>query len=210
MVRRRKAHAVNPGKLPYRTHNTAYYGWIAKQTASCVRILDVGCGDGTLARFLSRPGRAVTGIDPSADCIARAQSGADDPLVRFAVSAFETYEAEDGAFDGIVFAASLHHMDMGSALAKAKRLLAPGGVLAVVGLASPSSPGDRLADAFRVVPAALGTALHRMRTEETLGIPVSYAFPPMAEVRRLAGELLPGAKIRRGLYWRYLLRWRKG
>ncbi len=200
---------MNPVKLPYRTHNTAYFGWVAKQTASCSRILDVGCGDGTLVRFLSRPGCVVTGIDPSADCIVRSQSGADDPRVRFKVSSFEMYEAEDGSFDGIVFVASLHHMDMESALTKAKRLLSPGGVLAVVGLAAPSTAVDRLTDACRVIPAALGTVLHRMRTEESLGIPVSYAVPPMAEVRRLAGVLLPGTKICCGLYWRYLLNWRK-
>lgn len=51
--------------LPYWNHNAAYYPWIARMTEHCTSVLDVGCGDGTLARYLGRDGRSVTGIDPS-------------------------------------------------------------------------------------------------------------------------------------------------
>lgn len=44
-----------------------------------LRIVDLGCGTGLLTRSLATPGRAVTGIDPSATMLefARRQSGAD-------------------------------------------------------------------------------------------------------------------------------------
>ncbi|MBR2801520.1 MAG: hypothetical protein IKE21_02845 [Erysipelotrichaceae bacterium] len=36
----------------YWNHNSAYYPWIKKKTADCHHILDVGCGDGSLMRYL--------------------------------------------------------------------------------------------------------------------------------------------------------------
>ena len=42
-----------------------------------------------------------------------------------------------------------------------------------------------------------------------MGVPVSYALPPMGEVRRLIRRRLPGARLRPGLYYRWLLRWEK-
>ena len=44
---------------------------------------------------------------------------------------------------------------------------------------------------------------------DELGIPTSYELPAMAEVRRMAAEELPGARLRPGLYYRYLLSWTK-
>ena len=64
-------------------------------------------------------------------------------------------------------------------------------------------------DVLRVIPSWVSSRLHRMRTLEELGVPTSYDLPTMAQVRGLASELLPGATIRPGLHWRYLLLWKK-
>jgi hypothetical protein len=96
-----------------------------------------------------------------------------------------------------------------AALEKAKALLAPGGRLLVLGLAAPSSAADRLRDVCRLLPARLGSGLHRMRSSEELGLPTSYELPPMAALRGLFRRLLPGAKLRHCLYWRYWLEWER-
>ncbi len=194
--------------LKHWNHNAAYYKWISAQLRGCSTVLDVGCGDGSLAKYLSRPGRTVLGIDPSEDCIMSAEREFCEGA-RFEVCSFEKFEAARGSFDAVVFCASLHHMDMPSALEKAVSLLGDGGRLAVVGLASPSSLLDRIVDVCRVVPSALGSRLHKMLSSEELGLPTSYSFPKMAEVREAAARLLPGASILYGLYWRYLLCWQK-
>ncbi len=194
--------------LKHWNHNAAYYKWISAQLRGCSTVLDVGCGDGSLAKYLSRPGRTVLGIDPSEDCIMSAEREFCEGA-RFEVRSFEKFEAAPGSFDAVVFCASLHHMDMEPALEKAVGLLRGCGRLAVVGLASPSGLADRMIDVCRVVPCALGSRLHKMRSSEELGLPTSYVFPKMAEVRDAAERLLPGASIRYGLYWRYLLCWQK-
>lgn len=192
----------------YWNHNSAYYPWVIRATRGCRRVLDVGCGTGELALMLARDGRYVTGIDPSAECIARANSNTTCANMRFVAASFDDFQTDD-AFDAIAFVASIHHMDMDAAIAKAKALLAPGGAIAIVGLASPSSPLDHAIDALCVIPSWASSRLHRMRTSEELGIPTSYAMPTMAQVRDIASRQLPGATIRPALHWRYLLSWQK-
>jgi SAM-dependent methyltransferase len=85
------------------------------------RVLDVGCGDGRLARELSDLGYRVIAIDP------RAPGG---PIFR-RVSLEEFEEAE--RFDVAIASGTLHHIaDLGNALPKLRNLLVPGGLLIVV------------------------------------------------------------------------------
>ena len=121
----------------YWNHNSAYYPWVLEKTRGCHRVLDVGCGNGELAFLLGRGDRNVVGIDPSEECVAGARARAGEEKIRFTCTSFDDFDA-DGHFDAIVFVASLHHMDMERALARAMELLVPGGVIAIVGLASPS------------------------------------------------------------------------
>ena len=192
-------------KPTYWNHNAAYYGWISRETASCASVLDVGCGDGALCAVLGNGRKTVTGVDPDEGCI-QAALARDRENVSFLCADFETY-AFDRTYDAVVFVASLHHMEMRRAVQKAKALLNPGGRLLVVGLAKPSSVPDHAVEALRVLPCAVISRLKHMKTSEEQSIPVSYAFPAMNEVRAMARELLPGAELRYGLYYRYLLKW---
>ena len=200
-------------KPAFWNHNAAYYPWLRRQLdrAAAKNILDVGCGDGSLARFLASTGRQVLGIDPDPAAVARAlERTGEGENARFLSVPFEEFKAPPDSLDGIVFVASLHHMEGEGAIRKAKELLKPGGLLLVVGLASPSGPGDWALEALRVLPAKLGTLFHQGNaTSEELGLRTSYNFPKMAEVRALIRRELPGAKLRRGLYYRWLLRWTK-
>ncbi len=193
----------------YWNHNAAYYPWVRRQLEGKRRLLDVGCGNGALAEYLDEPGRSIVGIDPAEECIGQAEKRLFRGAVCWVRCGLEEYRAPAESFDGVIFAASLHHMKAEAALRKAAGLLAPGGVLLVVGLAKPSGPWDWLLEGLRVLPSAVVTRLHRAKSTEELGVPVSYALPPMGEVQSLARRLLPGAKLRQALHYRYLLRWVK-
>ena len=95
------------------------------------RILDIGCGPGTLARRLVDAGAAVTGIDPGAAALARARASV--PEARFEAATGESLPFPEASFDGAVMLNALHHVpDPAAALGEAARVLAPGGLLVVV------------------------------------------------------------------------------
>ena len=90
------------------------------------RILEVGCGNGELAKQLHNLGHEVIAIDSSAKAIEDAQRlGIDARKADFP-------DFEETPFDVIIFTRSLHHIrPLASALDQAYRLLKPAGLLVV-------------------------------------------------------------------------------
>ncbi len=100
-------------------------------------LLDVGCGPGTITVDLAsivEPGH-VTGIDRSAEVIekARADVGSNGPgNVTFAVGDVYALGFEDDCFDVVYAHQVLQHLtDPVAALREMRRVLRPGGLLAV-------------------------------------------------------------------------------
>lgn len=189
-------------------HNSAYYPWIKTTVTDCKSILDVGCGEGSLVRFLDDGKKEITGIDIDASCIERAESADKSDKVKYICCDFEDYSSEK-QFDAIIFVASIHHMDMASAVKKAKAMISPGGKLVIVGLSKPSTVLDLIIEVGRIIPSKIVSRKHKMESSEDINVPVSYVLPKMNEVRDIVREQLPGAKIRYGLHYRYLLEWEK-
>ncbi len=190
----------------YWNHNSAYYPWVQKKAASCRTVLDVGCGDGSLAIFLDDGTKRIVGIDTDHHCIERASSVNDSSNIQFCCCSFKDY-TPDMRFDAIVFVASIHHMDMAESLKKAKSLLSPSGKLLIVGLASPSSITDWVLEAARVIPSKVISALHHMQTSEELNLSTVYDYPAMKDIRSIIKKELPGSRIHYALHYRYLLEW---
>ncbi|MEE4424392.1 class I SAM-dependent methyltransferase [Streptomyces bugieae] len=112
------------------------YEILRDRVAACDRVLDLGCGDGLLLELLAergrRPGRALAGLDLSAEelALARRRPGVAQADLRSGRA--QQLPFEDGRFDGCVSHMAL--MLMGEAeqvAAEVARVLAPGGTLAV-------------------------------------------------------------------------------
>lgn len=192
---------------PYWNHNSAYHKWLVRIAAEHAGgVLDVGCGEGLLAQRLAPVARSVTAIDPDPAAIERARARLDSlPNVTVSETSFDAFDPGPQRFGVITFVATLHHMDLRASLTKARDLLAPHGTLAVVGLAPNHTLGDWIAAGLRLPLVRAAGVLHR----ETRDIGVAVAEPreTLSEIRRTAAQILPGVSIRRGLYYRYLLRW---
>jgi SAM-dependent methyltransferase len=88
--------------------------------AGAKRVLDVGCGNGLLARRLAEAGLDVTALDASLKRTERAAG------LRYVEADFLGFE--DAPYDALLFAASLHHLfPLGAALDRSLGLLRPGG-----------------------------------------------------------------------------------
>jgi SAM-dependent methyltransferase len=86
-----------------------------------LRVLEVGCGNGRLARALDDLGYRVVAIDPAAP-----EGAIFQPV------SLEEF-ADPGPFGAIVASRALHHIpDLAGALSKLHRLLVPAGRLVVV------------------------------------------------------------------------------
>jgi ubiquinone/menaquinone biosynthesis C-methylase UbiE len=92
--------------------------------------LDLGCGEGRVARDLRDRGHSVTGVD-SAPTLVRAAEKAD-PEGTYLVADAATLPLDDGSFDLVVAYNSLMDIeDMPGAVREAARVLEPGGRLCV-------------------------------------------------------------------------------
>jgi ubiquinone/menaquinone biosynthesis C-methylase UbiE len=99
------------------------------------RILDIGCGDGSLVRFFAKTGAHATGVDISADVLARARAAQPVADESFTEARGESLPFPDASFDIAVYFNALHHVPVAvqaKALREAARVLAPGGTLLVV------------------------------------------------------------------------------
>jgi len=189
-------------------HNYAYNRWVSEKIGKRNSILDVGCGDGTLARYLRTTDNKILGIDISASSIQKANRNNSYSNVSFIRTTFEDFQATGERFDAIVFVASIHHMDMANAIDKAKKLLTKNGILIIVGLAKPSSLFDWIVELGRIIPSKIVSSIKKNTTSEELDIDVSYDFPTMKTVRQICKEKLCGYTLRYGLHYRYLLTWK--
>lgn len=194
------------------THNIHYHPvLLTALPTACGRVLDVGCGDGTLARRLRVAGAEVTAIDRDPPSIDRARHldhhmpTTEAPPINYVCDDFLTHPFEADSYDAVVSVAALHHMDPAAALSRMRALLRPGGLLGIIGLARTRLPAD-------LGWELAGTIGHRWnvmikRPPNSPGEQTSPTVWPPAhthcEMRRLSGELLPDRQYRRRLLWRY-------
>lgn len=207
-------------------HNDHFHRWILRNLPARRRAaVDIGCGTGVLAGKLAARFTRVTAIDADAAMAAAASARlAGQPGVTVRHCRFEQFAAAaggdgdgDGAADLITMVASLHHLGLDDTLARIPALLAPGGRLLVVGLARPDSLPDLAVDlASAAANPVMGLIKHprlaRPAGEPAAGQPAMPVRDPtttLAEISAAARARLPGAAVRRRLFFRYTLRWDK-
>lgn len=95
------------------------------------RVLDVGCGPGTIVRQLARGfGIEPVGLDPSPKMIDVARHEAGE-WGEFHIGRAEELAFEPESFDGVVMRWVVHHLDRPQAFAEIRRVLKPGGRLVI-------------------------------------------------------------------------------
>ena len=92
--------------------------------------LEVGCGEGRVARDLAARGHRVTGVDGAPTLLRAAQEA--DPGGTYLLADAADLPFEDGSFDLVVaFNSLMDFEDMPGAVSEAARVLEPGGRLCV-------------------------------------------------------------------------------
>ena len=97
-----------------------------RHLSGCRRVLDVGTGEGQIARALAEAGADVVGLDPTASQIAAAVTRGRGP--QYLLGQADRLPIADGAMDGVVVCLVFEHVDaLDEALVEIARVLRPGG-----------------------------------------------------------------------------------
>ncbi len=100
-----------------------------------MRVVDVGCGDGALARFLAGEGAHVVAVDPGQAMNEKARAAPRVADEEFIAAPGEQLPLPDASVDAVVYLNALHHVPVAGqdvAVREAARVLKPGGRLLVI------------------------------------------------------------------------------
>jgi SAM-dependent methyltransferase len=146
------------------------------------RVLEIGCGTGQLTRALIARGLHVTAVEPGENLISLAGGEPNAPgRVQFVNERFED-AAITGRFAAIFSASAFHWLDPDVSWRKVARLLAPGGLLALIQYCAAreertAPDADALMDALRYAAPD-----------------IAEGWPPLREV----AAIVSGIEDRRG------------
>lgn len=199
-------------------HNEHYHKFLLNQLPEyCDQVLEIGCGPGTFARALAARSNHVLGIDLSPEMIRVAREKSKHIAnLEFQVGDICDWEPDPEEFDCIASIATLHHLPFREVLLKMKAALKPGGVLLILDLFEPRGLSDWLLN-FPALSVSVALRLfHHHRLRPRREVRAAWAaheahdlYPTMAEVRSICADLLPGAKVKKHLLWRYSIVWCK-
>lgn len=200
------------------SHNRHYHRTLLREVNQDIGgiAVDVGCGVGELTRALSPSFKKVLGIDISECMLQKArEASVQQSNIEYVKADFIEYELPESGCGCIVSAASLHHFSFEESLRKAKRSLKRGGRLLVVDIYQPSTLMDVLASVAATYISKIFIILfdRRRMTEEERAVWRAHGaldtYMTLPEIRKTAKDMLPGAVVRRRLFWRYTLVWVK-
>jgi SAM-dependent methyltransferase len=202
-------------------HNAYYQPLLLRRMPQhCRRVLDVGCGAGAFAARLAQRSDQVDAVDRSAEMIEEAKRRTPDN-VHCVLADVLVDPLPSTDYDAILSITVLHHMPLQDALAVLAAALRPGGVLVAVALPRPDLPRELPVEIVAAVGARLLGAMFLVRrlwggnggcakdaVRPTMPVVLD---PPLTtrEVAHQAAAVLPGVRVRRLVFWRYLLIWQK-
>ncbi|HEY0100435.1 MAG TPA: class I SAM-dependent methyltransferase [Pyrinomonadaceae bacterium] len=199
-------------------HNSHYHAYlIAHIPEQCRQILEIGCGTGEFSRLLAPRAEKVLAIDLSPQMIRLAQERAKlYPNIDFVAGDVMACQFAENQFDCIATVTTLHHLPLETILRKIRAALKPGGVFLCLDLYQRSNPTDLLFDVM-AYPANLLLRLIKTGTPRASGaVGEAYAehgktdvYLTLPQIEQICAATLPGASVRRHLFWRYSIIWKK-
>jgi ubiquinone/menaquinone biosynthesis C-methylase UbiE len=214
------------------TQNNHYHNFLLRQIPTqCEQSLEIGCGTGAFARVLAHRSQRVLALDFSPEMIrvarARSESFAN---IEFQVADVMSRALPAEQFDCIASIATLHHLPLREILLRMKAALKPGGVLLAIDLFEPERKLLKSAGFPINTQALIDNVLNVVAMFVSVGLRLIHTghlrpprevraawaehechdiFPSLKNIRELCAEILPGAKVRRHLMWRYSIVWKK-
>ena len=201
------------------TTNNHYHDSLLKHVPrNCENALEIGCGTGAFARQLAKVSERVIALDLSPEMIRVARSRSTQfANLEFQLTDAMTWDFPQAHFDFICSIATLHHTEQRQLLAKMRDALKPGGVMEILDLVESNGFVERMIDVAGLGASGALRLIRNGRLNPPAEVRKAWEqhgkhdhYLTVSDVRALADEILPGASVRRCLFWRYELVYRKG
>jgi ubiquinone/menaquinone biosynthesis C-methylase UbiE len=199
-------------------HNKQYYNFLLAQIPpKCKTVLEIGCGTGSFSRRVSEYAEHVLALDLSPEMIKIAKRrSAKYANIDFHIADVMAWEFIEKQYDCIVSIATLHHMELDIILRKMEYGLKDDGIIMVLDLYKAEGFGDMIKSVLAVLAQAILKLKNTGRLRDTREQREAWAehgahdtFLPVSEVHRICSEILPGARVKQHLLWRYSIVWQK-
>jgi len=209
------AELPNPQKW---NHNNCYFNYLLSFVPEKIEIcLDIGCGHGELSAMLCDRADRVIGVDLSDRMIHYAKKLHQKPNAEYICGNILDMEFEDSSLDLIITTATAHHLPYEWLLQFAKSKLKPDGSLIILDLIEAESLPEKIMWSFAAVPNVIMNIIkngsikkddpHSAEVWRKHGAHDKYMT--FTELKAAADKYLPNAYLRRMLFWRYVLVWKK-
>jgi SAM-dependent methyltransferase len=137
--------------------------------------------------------------------------------IDFQVADVLDWDWPEERFDCIASIATLHHLPLEATLRKMRAALRVGGTLLILDLFAQDGLSDMLMALLAVPPSLILRTARTGRLRAPRAVRAAWAehgrhdsLLTLAQVRHVCSTVLPGARVRKHLFWRYSVVWRKG
>jgi ubiquinone/menaquinone biosynthesis C-methylase UbiE len=199
-------------------HNDHYHDFLLRQLPPhCTYALDIGCGTGAFSRLLASRSDRVLALDLSPQMIRIAKERSEKyPSIDFQVADAMVWEFPTEQFDCVASIATLHHLPIEETLLKMKGALRINGTLIILDLFEAEGLSDALTSTLAVPAHIILRLIKTGHLREPREVRQAWAehgrsdsYPTLSQIRRVCASVLPGAKVRKHLLWRYSIVWKK-
>jgi len=175
----------------------------------------MGCGAGEFARILADKSSHVLRIDLSPNMIQKAKEQSKEySNIDYGTANVMEWDFPNEYFDCIASIATLHHLPLEDMLSKIKKSLRKNGVLLVLDLYQKESLGDILTEVLACpinmfMNLIKNGYIHRkfVKADKSKAIWDLHSkvdhYLTLSHIREICDRIIPNARVRRHLFWRY-------
>jgi SAM-dependent methyltransferase len=198
--------------------NSHYHDFLLKQIpAHCLDALDIGCGTGAFSRHLVQRSDRVLALDLSPRMIQIARERSKQyPNIDFQVADAMEWEFPIEQFDCVASIATLHHLPLEDMLTRMKDALKVNGTLLILDLFQLEGLSDALTELAAVPVHIVLRWIKTGRLREPRQVREAWtqhgqhdSYLTLSQIRQVCAAVLPGARVRKHLLWRYSIIWKK-
>ena len=198
-------------------HNNHYHDFLLRQLPlHCMYALEIGCGTGAFSRLLASRSDRVLALDLSPQMIRVAKDQSKQySNIDFQVADAMMWEFPIEQFDYVASIATLHHLPTEKMLCKMKETLKINGTLIILDLFQAEGLSDVLTSALAMPAHIILRLVKTGRLREPRQVREAWAehgrhdsYPTLSQIRQVCAAVLPGARVRKHLLWRYSITWK--